>query len=211
MNDAVDAVVEVETDEIPLADNEDTSGVMFEYSIKIVNPVWMSEFKNVRVCKWMCCQKLEELRGFLGVKVPPIEIDGHKPNFKTVDVGYIEPGHGMKGKKQWLLTDADVEEMYKKHFGKSSILLWAYACVHPTKTKHNRRVDSTYAEHKDSLDDANEKFEELRNKHGDKYTLEQLKMWAEYIPWESTLQLMKHLISHIGEVVDIKTPMCRCH
>lgn len=84
----------------------------------------------------------------------------------------------QKGKKQWLITDDDVEEMYKKHLGKRSIQLWAYSCVQSNKTKSAKRVDSTYAE---SLDDANEKFDELCEKHGDKYTPEQLKMWAQYI------------------------------
>lgn len=65
-----DDVVEVETEEVAVAD-----GVMFEYSIKIINSIRMSEFKNIRVCRWKCCQELNELRSFLGVKVPPVEID----------------------------------------------------------------------------------------------------------------------------------------
>lgn len=174
-SDELDEVpVEVETDET----DEVNSQVMFEYSTKIVNPIRMSQFKNMRVCKWKSCQKISDLRSFLCVKVPSLEIDGHKPNFEIVDIGYIEPGHGMKGKKHWLFTDDDVEEMYKKHLGKRSILLWAYSFVQSTKTK---RVDSTYAAHKESLDEANEKFDELRKKHGNKYTSEQLKVWAQYI------------------------------
>lgn len=66
-----DEVVEVITEEV-LADETDeevNSQVMFEYSIKIVNPIRMSQFKNVRVCKWISCHKISELRSFLGVKV----------------------------------------------------------------------------------------------------------------------------------------------
>ena len=33
------------------------------------------------------------------------------------------PGHGAKGKQRWLITDADVAEMYKAHEGKKEILL----------------------------------------------------------------------------------------
>lgn len=29
-----------------------------------------------------------------------------------LDVGYIEPGHGLKGRQVWLVEDADVIEMY---------------------------------------------------------------------------------------------------
>lgn len=66
----------------------------------------------------------------------------------TVDLGYIEPGHGRKGRKQWLNTDSDVEEMYKKHLAK----LWAYSCAtSSTKKKPVKRVESTFAGHKESL------------------------------------------------------------
>lgn len=142
----------------------------------------MSEFKNVRVCKWKSCESLCKLRGFLAAKVPSIEVNGNKPDFENVEVGYIEPGHGMKGRKLWLRTDNDVEEMYNKHVGKQSILLWAYSCVQSfTRNKPVKKVDSNFAQHKESLSEVDEKYDELRKKHGKKYTLEQLRMWAQLI------------------------------
>ena len=65
------------------------------------------------------------MREFLGNKVP--SIGGEKPDFNVVDIGYLEPGHGMKGRKQWLNTDDDVEVMYEKHAGKNCIQLWSYS------------------------------------------------------------------------------------
>ena len=51
---------------------------------------------------------------------------------QNVELGYVEPGHGMKGKKVWFLTDGDVSNnMYEKHKGKPSIRLWR--CPHATK------------------------------------------------------------------------------
>ena len=55
----------------------------------------------------------------------------------AVEVGYIEPGHGVKGRKQRLLNDEDVREMYSKHVGKQSILLWAYSQVKISSKKVN--------------------------------------------------------------------------
>ena len=49
---------------------------------------------------------------FLSVNVP--ELNGEKPDFIVVDIGYIEPGHGMKVKKQWIYTDEDVN-VHDKH------------------------------------------------------------------------------------------------
>ena len=31
------------------------------------------------------------------------------------EIGYIEPGHGMKGKKLWITRDDDLKEMYDRY------------------------------------------------------------------------------------------------
>ena len=33
----------------------------------------------------------------------------------------IEPGHGLKGCKQWLYADNDIDAMYTKHAGKKAL------------------------------------------------------------------------------------------
>ena len=43
------------------------------------------------------------------------------PDVHKVEMGYVEPGHGMKGRKVWLLSDSDVSNMYEKYQGKPSI------------------------------------------------------------------------------------------
>lgn len=175
-----------DTDDIQVVGEDSTSDsadiqAQFDYSIKIVNPARMSEYKTVRVCKWSRCDTLITLRAFLRTKVPPVEINGETPNFEAVDIGYIEPGHGMKGKKQWLIRDGDIGEMYKLHEGKQNILLWAYSKTSSTKNKP-RGVGSNFEQHKESLSEVDEKYDELRKKHGEKkYTMEQLRMWAQYI------------------------------
>ena len=45
---------------------------------------------------------------------------------KTVEIGYIESGHGMKGKKRWIFEDNDLEEMYEHYKGGREILMWCY-------------------------------------------------------------------------------------
>ena len=44
-------------------------------------------------------------------------------------VGYIEPGHGLKGRQKWLLDDEDVTKMYSSHKNKREIMLYAYVDV----------------------------------------------------------------------------------
>ena len=90
---------------------------------------------NVRVGVWTQYESLEILRKFLDdkVSIPSASVDISKPNFQHVEIGYIIPGHGLKGKKIWLLTDTDLREMYEMLQGKKSIQLWAY--THATKQR----------------------------------------------------------------------------
>ncbi len=88
----------------------------------------------------------------------------------------------MKGKKQWLISDSDIQEMYKKHLGKPNILLWAYTFVqNSSKNKATKRTDSNFAEHKENLTEVDKHYDELRKKHGNSYSLEQFRMWAQLI------------------------------
>ncbi len=139
----------------------------------------MSEFKNVRVCKWKRCKNMNNLRDFLGSKVPPVDIGGEKPDFTEVDIDYIyiEPGHGLKGRKQWINIDDDVHVMYSKYAGKTAIMLWAYSCV-LTSSKNSGKKTGNFEKHQAVLSEVEEKYDELREKHGNKYTL---RMWIHCV------------------------------
>ena len=160
------------------ADFENHGVQQLEYSIKIINPDKLSDYKSVRVCKWKQCEDLKELRLFLSSKVPPID---NWPNFDDTDMGYIEPGHGLKGKKQWLSTDDDLTAMYEKHVGKRNILLWTYSNIPGRENSKKATKGTNFEQHKKTLDEVDEKYDELRKKHGTNYTLEQFRMWGQLI------------------------------
>ena len=44
----------------------------------------------------------------------------------VVDIGYIEPGHGMKGRQVWLLESNDLISMYTLFMNKKEIILWCH-------------------------------------------------------------------------------------
>jgi len=48
-------------------------------------------------------------------------------------LGYIEPGHGLKGKTQWLTEDDDLNEMYAKYSQKQEVLLWCLKAIDDQK------------------------------------------------------------------------------
>ena len=43
-----------------------------------------------------------------------------------LDVGYNEPGHGLKGRQVWLVEDGDVIEMYSRFKKRQCITLWCF-------------------------------------------------------------------------------------
>lgn len=54
-------------------------------------------------------QITKEIRVFLS----SLEVE-EKPDFEIVEVGYIEPCHNMKGKKQWIHPSDDIKAMYEE-------------------------------------------------------------------------------------------------
>ena len=108
----------------------------------------------------------------------------------TVEMGYIEPGHGSKGKKVWLCNDSDVKAMDNAHKGKRVINLWSYTEKTCRKGKKRSRSPSddpgekkgNYESHSTKrmarVDDI---FEELHDKHKGKYSAEQLGAWSHLL------------------------------
>ena len=46
-------------------------------------------------------------------------------DISTESFGYVEPGHGNRGKQQWLSGEEDLKDMYRAYCDKTEILLWA--------------------------------------------------------------------------------------
>ena len=85
------------------------------YSLKVINAVKKSLFSTVRLqCQSKVCDSLEELRTFIASSVPD-SLDIVPSLHAGSELGYLEPGHGSKGKRCWLHTDADLADMYKQH------------------------------------------------------------------------------------------------
>ena len=125
-------------------------------------------------------------------------------------IGYIELGHGMRGKQRWLTTNEDLTDMYGHFSGKSEVLLWCYspqkAAVsatsnirgekrprseeqrNPSPDQHSAKAPRTtkYELHQKTMDELEIIYEELQDKHKELYTAEQLRAWAHLI------QMKKH-------------------
>lgn len=136
-----------------------------------------------------------------------IEID------KQLHFGYIVPGHGKKGKQIEIIIDGDLREMYTRYKRGNEIVLWMKqiasrkrsrtpaeseesssrkrSCT-PTElecssTSAGRKAGrSNYDKHVEKMSAVDKICDELSDKHGEKYTPEQYRCWANLI------QLHKH-------------------
>lgn len=91
----------------------------------MVNPNRKSEYHVYSVRDGFEFESVQSLQSFLRTKFVELkEVD-------DMCVGYVKPGHGWKGKQQWLNSEEDLTEMYSVYATKrTTILLW---CYRPTK------------------------------------------------------------------------------
>ena len=143
-----------------------------------------SLFSTVRLqCQSKVCDSLEELRTFIASSVPD-SLDIVPSLDAGSELGYLEPGHGSKGKRCWLHTDADLVDMYKQHKHKKEILLWCYTGVpesQKTAPGHKRSHASVYDSHTRKMSEVDEIVSKLDEKHQGRYTPEQQRAWAHMI------------------------------
>ncbi len=118
---------------------------------------------------------------------------------QDIEVGYIEPGHGARGKQRWITTTEDLKDMYTMYERRSEILLWAFSVGSgglSTTTKRKRVKSPTdestpatakvprstkFQEHSQKLQEVEEIAKDLKEKHGDQCTSEQYNVWANMV------------------------------
>ena len=104
-------------------------------------------------------------------------------SFEVDKFGYIEPGHGLKGRQQWLVQDEDLDNMYTSYGKRFEVLLW---CILLQSEKNTQRKRSNESEANKppkrtcstQIQEVEDIVSQLSEKHGDKYTSEQLSCWA---------------------------------
>ena len=170
------------------------------YTVKIVNRAQKSEWK---VCKLRTTKEFEHVSELKDFVCETFQDSVENP---LSTIGYIEPGHRMRGKQQWLSSDEDLKDMYEVFAGKNEIMLWCYFSqqsssavsgkrtrVHseeqtssnPPPSKVPRTTNHHHHQAKmDELDDII--YYSLTEKHEKMYSPEQLRAWAHL------LQMNKH-------------------
>ena len=157
----------------------------YSYLVKIVNPKKKSEFEVQSLKAKQKFLSLEDLK-----EQVVLDCKEKVPNPLT-DIGYIEPGHGLTGKKKWLTSDHDLTDMYEVSKGKRDVTIWCYGpapCSEPVRGKKRQQTGgregasapkaSRYDAHVDKIAEVATIEDELQEKHSGRYTDQQLRSWA---------------------------------
>ena len=118
------------------------------------------------------------------------EFEGLVPETVEFEIGYFS---GKQSKKQWLIGDEDIVQMYET-LKKPNILLWCDR-KQPVRTDnnecHSSQVDNRKRPSSQVDPPKSKRFElesevddivmQLQEIHSDKFTIPQLRMWARYV------------------------------
>lgn len=112
------------------------------------------------------------------------------------NIGFVEPGHGLKGKQHWLVDNNDLDDMYE-NFRSRSVFFW---CFDPITTSGStpsggtkRRASGDSEEkppakskrdvcsHGHNISEVEVIVKKLEEKHASKFTTEQLNAWGHML------------------------------
>ena len=176
------------------------------YSVKVINRARKSDWT---VCK---LRVLHEFRSLEELKQQVCSSLKDAVENPITSIGYIERGHGMRGKHRWLTTDEDLTDMYDHFSGKTEIILWCYSPEKigatsssatsvrggkrqrseeqrtPSPDQQSAKAPRTtkYELHRKKMDELDVIYDALLDKHKELYKAEQLRAWAHL------LQMKKH-------------------
>ena len=115
------------------------------------------------------------------------EFKENVPKSLEFGVGYFS---GRQNAKHWLMCEEDLKGMYKS-LKSGYVLLWCDACTPTTESKNEleketrkRKQPSPSApisKRQQAEDDIDDLVRVLKRKHGDKYNMPQLRLWARMV------------------------------
>ena len=131
-------------------------------------------------------QSLSELKDIIFRSFPS---DTPSPCYEKLEFGYIEPGHGLKGKKEWILDDNDLKLFLKKYRSKKikEFTLWCYSQSQTEKTSKRSKSQSPgdaskhpsrYEAHIEKMSKVDEFYKKIDEKHRSQFSPEQKRAWA---------------------------------
>ena len=120
-------------------DTENTTKVSFStttekiYSVKVMKTSRKSDYTVQKLKSSVVFATLDALLDEIKTSL----------NICPLQIGYIEPGHGLKGKQRWLIDDGDLTDMYCIYERKREITLWCQCGSAAGRSKQGTRGPRT--------------------------------------------------------------------
>ena len=77
------------------------------YNVKVINPSKKSDYF---IRKWRTRIHFQDIYALQDKLCSELGDHG-----EIIEMGYIEPGHGARGKQRWILNAGDLEDMYEAY------------------------------------------------------------------------------------------------
>jgi len=107
------------------------------------------------------------------------EFQNMLPESNDFKIGYVV---GKQSTKYWLECEEDLGTMSKYLCSTKSVLLWCDARVHKTDNKRSKRAEDEPPSKRQQIEKELEEIStELKEKHGNKYSIPQLRCWARLL------------------------------
>lgn len=107
------------------------------YCVKVISP---HSSDGIQLKRWGREGKFEDLEA---IKISLGEDFNDFIQDCDFKFGYIQPGHGSKGRQVALDEPKDIEAMYQAYRGKKQVILW----IKVSKQKHDRAIESQTKKH----------------------------------------------------------------
>jgi len=134
----------------------------FVYKVKIMSSGKKSDFTVQKLQGKEVYSNIETLRKDILSQFSDKLVDGE------IELGYIAPGHGLKGKQKWICSDDCLTEMYQEHKGKKEVMLWCVSKAVSRKRSSNSspskaiKVSKGYSLHQEKMMKTQATLDELR-------------------------------------------------
>ena len=130
------------------------------------------------------------------------DFDSFVGETEAFSFGYLQRGHGTKGRQYAITDDDNIKNMYEEYKGKAEILLWIKVHISPKSTSESQKrqradkeIDGesepkrqkSSSNYLSRLSEVQEIIDDLEERHDSTFTMEQLRVWAHMI------HMRKHL------------------
>lgn len=167
-------------------ESENKSTVRYILRVMIINPQMKKDYTMAKADKFASEElSLCEMRELILSSFPD---DIPHPCEDKLEFGYIEPGHGLKGKKEWILDEKDLKQFLEKYRSKKmkEFTVWCHSQGTKdgkTSKKSKSSTDSSkrpsrYDAHTAKMSKVDDLYKKIDEKHGAAFSPEQKRAWA---------------------------------